>query len=331
MKAVRFHETGGPEVLVLEDIPIPTPRSGEILIRVEAAGINYADTIRRNGDPYAEPTPRPYVPGIEVAGTVEAHGPGVAAPAVGTPVLACPEWGGGYAQYVTAPAARVMPLPAGLTPIQATTLVVQGLTAALVLRHAGRLVPGESVAVEAAAGGVGSFAVQLAKLFGASQVIGLASDAAKCAKARQLGADEVIDYTDPSWPRTLRRLTGGRGSDLLLEMTGGVTASRALQALAPFGRMVVYGQASRQPAHIDMQRLVAPNHSVTGFYLGAYIGRWDLIRSTLEELLGYVLDKRLALQVGAVLPLERASDAHRLLEGRKTTGKVVLRPWAEGD
>ena len=102
------------------------------------------------------------------------------------------------------------------------------------------------------------------------------------------------------------------------------------ESLAPFGRMVVYGQASRQPAHVDTQRLVVPNHSITGFYLGAYIGRRDLIRSTLEELIGYVLDKRLELQVGAVLPLARASEAHRLLEGRKTTGKVVLQPWAEG-
>jgi NADPH2:quinone reductase len=280
MKAVRFHQTGGPEVLVLEDVPIPTPGSGEILIRVEAAGINYADAMRRNGDPYAEPSPTPYVPGVEVAGTVAAHGPGVRAPAIGTPVFASPEWGG-YAQYVTAPTARVMPLPAGLTSVQATTLVVQGLTAALVLRHAGQLAAGETVAVEAAAGAV-------------------------------------------------RRLTGGRGTDLLLEMTGGVTLSRALQALAPFGRMVVYGQASRQPAHIDTQRLVVPNHSIIGFYLGAYIRRRDLIQSTLEELIGYALDRRLELQVGAVLPLARASEAHRLLEGRKTTGKVVLQPWAEG-
>ena len=328
MKAVRFHRTGDPGVLVLEDVPIPTPRSGEVLIRVEAAGINYADAMRRNGDPYAEPSPTPYVPGIEVAGTVEAHGPGVEAPAVGTSVFASPERGG-YAQYVAVPTARVMPLPLGLSPVQATTLVVQGLTAALVLRQAGRLTPGETVAVEAAAGGVGSFAVQLAKLFGAKQVIGLASDGAKCAKARQLGADEAIEYTDPTWARTVRRLTSGRGADLLLEMTGGVTLSRALQALAPFGRMVVYGQASRQAVHIDAQRLVVPNHSITGFYLGAYIDRQHLIQSTLEELIGYVLDERLELQVGAVLPLARASEAHRLLEGRKTTGKVVLQPWVE--
>jgi NADPH2:quinone reductase len=307
MKAVRFHQTGSPEVLVLEDVPVPMPGPGEILIRVEAAGVNYADTLRRNGDPYAEPSPTPYVPGIEVAGTVEAHGPGVKTPAVGTSVLASPERGG-YAQFVTAPATRAMRLPAGLTPVQATTLIVQGLTAALVLRHAGRLAAGETVTVEAAAGGVGSFAVQLAKLFGASQVIGLASDGSKCARARQLGADEAIDYSDPSWPHTVRRLTGGRGSDLLLEMTGGATLSRALQALAPFGRMVVYGQASRQPVHIDTQRLVVPNHSITGFYLGAYVGRGDLIRSTLEELIGYVLDERLELQVGA----------------------VFLRPWVEG-
>ena len=328
MKAVRFHQTGGPEVLVLEDVPIPTPGSGEVLIRVEATGINYADVMRRNGDPYPEPSPTPFVPGIEVAGTVEAHGPGVDAPAVGTSVFASPACGG-YAQYVTAAATQVMPLPPGLTSVLAATLVVQGLTAALVLREAGRLVQGETVVVEAAAGGVGSVAVQLARLFGASKVIGLAGNAAKCATARQLGADEAIDYTDPSWPRTVRRLTGGRGTDLLLEMTGGVTLSRALQALAPFGRMVVYGQASRQTPHIATQRLVVPNHSITGFYLGAYIGRRDLIRSTLEDLIGYVLDKRLELQVGAVWPLARASEAHRLLEGRKTTGKVVLQPWAE--
>ena len=170
MKAVRFHRTGDADVLVVEDVPTPSPQPGEVLARVEAAGVNFADTMRRRGAPYPERSPLPFMPGADVAGSVDAVGEGVGGFTVGEPVFAATRCGG-YAQYVCVPARSLVPRPPELSATDATSLLVQGLTAALVLRHAGRLGGGERVVVEAAAGSVGSFAVQLARLFGASQVM----------------------------------------------------------------------------------------------------------------------------------------------------------------
>jgi NADPH:quinone reductase len=326
MKAVRFHRTGGADVLAVEDVPVPSPGPDEVLVRVEAAGVNFADTMRRRGEPYPERSPLPFIPGADVAGTVACVGERVSGARVGASVFTSTSCGG-YAQYVCVPASSLVPRPPDLSSADATALLVQGLTAALILRHAGRLTAGERVVIEAAAGGVGSFAVQLARMFGASQVIGLASSVRKRAAVRSLGADEAIDYTEPSWPRAVRRAAGSKGADLLLEMTGGATLLRALHALAPFGRMVVYGLAGRQAMPVDLQRLVVPNVSVTGFYIGPYLARHSLIVETLDELIGYVLAGRLKPQIGAVLPLEQAAEAHRLVESRQTIGKVVLAPW----
>ena len=326
MKTVRFHEIGGPEVLVYEDVPDPVAGPGELLVRVEAVGMNFSDILRRRGDPYPEPTPLPFTVGSEVAGTVAALGRGVLSPVVGTPVFVAARTGG-YAQYVVVPAANVIPLPKGIKPVQASALVIQGLTALFSLRNAGRLAKGEVVLVEAAAGGVGSFAVQLAKLLGAGTVIAAASSEAKRAKALSLGADATVDYTDPCWADAVYALTGDRGADIVLEMTGGDTLHRALDALAPFGRMVVYGLASGQSVTIDPQRLVKPNQSVTGFYIGGYFAQPDLIKSALAELVEHVQAGRIEIQIGSVMPLSRAADAHRLLEGRHSTGKLVLQPW----
>jgi NADPH:quinone reductase len=328
MKAVRFHQTGGPEVLVYEDVPDLLPEQGEILIRVEAAGMNFADIMRRRGDNYPEPSPPPFILGAEVAGTVAAVGPGVTTIELGTPVLATPGKGG-YAQFVSVPAATAIPLPPGISPVQAAALVGHGLTAALSLRQAARLAAGESILIEAAAGGVGSFAVQLAKLYGAGKVIGAASTPEKRALAEQLGADASVDYTTSGWAETVRDLTGGRGVDVVLETTGGEVVGAALDALAPFGRMVFLGQSSGRTALIDPWRLTVPNHTVTGFYIGAYLAFPELIQSALGEIIGFIMAGKLSLQVGAVLPLSQAAQAHRLMEGRQTTGKVVLQPWSE--
>lgn len=326
MQAVRFHSTGGPEVLVYETVPDPVPGPGEVLIKVEAAGMNFSDVLRRRGDDYPMPSPLPFTPGSEVAGTVAALGPGVSGIEVGTLVYAAPR-AGGYAQYVVAQAAGVIPIPDGVTAAQATTLVIQGLTAAFALRHAGRLAAGESVLVEAAAGGVGSFAVQLAKLYGAGRVIAAAGSEHKRGVALALGADHAVDYTAPGWARQVREMTGGRGVDIILEMSGGDTVGQALDALADFGRMVVYGQVSGETALVDPQRLTVPNQSVTGFYIGAYFQRPQLIKETLAEIVAHVAAGRLRLQVGALLPLSQAVQAHQMLEGRLSTGKMVLQPW----
>lgn len=327
MKSVRFHQTGGPHVLIVEDVAEPAPGPGEILIRIEAIGVNFADVLRRRGDAYPEASPTPFTLGGEVAGTVEVLGEGVSGPAVGTAVFATPGQGG-YAQYIVVPAERVIALPEGIDAAQATTLVVQGLTAALSLRDAGRLAPGERVLIEAAAGGVGTFAVQLAKLYGAGQVIAATSSAEKQAVALSLGADVAIDYTHSGWADHVREATDGHGADLVLEMVGGPTLGRALDTMSPFGRMVVYGLASGETALVDPQRLVNLNQTVTGFYIRGYFERPQLIERTLAEIVGFVQTGQLKLQVGARIPLTEAAEAHRQLEGRQTTGKIVLDPWA---
>lgn len=325
MKAVRFHSTGGPEVLVYEDVPDPTPADGEVLIRIEAVGLNFSDVMRRRGDDYPEPSPPPFTLGGEVAGTVAALGEGVTWLNVGDAVFATPGLGG-YAQYVCVPATAVILLPGGISPVNAAALVVHGLTAAVALRKSARLEKGESILVEAAAGGVGSVAVQLAKLDGAGTVIAAASTPEKRALAERLGADASVDYTAPRWSGKVREFTDGRGVDVVIESAGGDSVGQALDAMAPFGRMVFIGQSSGKAASIDPWRLTAPNHTVTGLYISAYTA-FPETASTLMELIGYVAEGKLSLQVDTVLPLAQAAEAHRLLEGRKTTGKVVLQPW----
>ncbi|MFT4439192.1 quinone oxidoreductase family protein [Caballeronia sp. 15715] len=327
MKTVRFYSTGGPEVLCYEDVPTPQPGPGEVQIRVDAVGVNFADILRRRGDEYPEKSPVPFTLGGEVAGVITGIGNGVTHLSEGDAVYATTRVGG-YAQYVVAPAASAIPLPPGITAVQATSLVVQGLTALLALRHAGRLAAGESVLVEAAAGGVGAFAVQLAKLLGAGQVIAAASTFEKRKFAESIGADSSIDYTQPDWAAQVMELTNGKGVDIVLEMSGGETVGRALDALAPFGRMVVYGQASGESTAVNPQRLTVLNQSITGFYIGGYFQHETLISKALNEIVDYVASGRLTLHVGVRLPLSAAIEAHKLLEERQTTGKVVLEPWA---
>ena len=207
--------------------------------------------------------------------------------------------------------------------------MAHGLTAALSLRKAARFTAGESILIEAAAGGVGSFAVQLAKLCGAGKIIAAASTPEKRAIAERLGADASVDYTQSGWADKVRELTGGNGVDVVLEMTGGEISSQAFKAMAPFGRMIYIGQSSGETVRIEPSQLMIPNHTITGFYVGAYFAFPDLIQSTLREIIGHVMSGKLSLQAGKVLPLSEAAEAHRLLEGRKTTGKVVLQPWVK--
>lgn len=326
MKAIRFHSTGGPDVLVYEDVPDPVAGPGEVLIKVEAVGMNFADVMRRRGDDYPEPSPPPFILGAEVAGTVAALGDGVTDIPVGLSVLAAPG-AGGYAQYVVVPAATIIPLPEGFDAVQAAALLGHGLTAAIVLKQAAKLLPSETVLIEGAAGGVGSFAIQLAKLYGAGKIIAAASTPEKRAKAEALGADVSVDYTKPNWADDVRRITEGQGVNIVIETAGGDTLNQALDAMAPFGRMIFLGQSSGKTALVDPWRLTSMNHSVVGFYIGAYLANAELLMATIGELIGFVASGQVKIQVGTVLPLSQAAEAHRLLEGRQTTGKVVLQPW----
>jgi NADPH2:quinone reductase len=327
VKAIRFEQYGDPGVLEPADVPTPAPGPGEVLIRVESVGINYADTARRRNQ-YLERTPLPFVLGGEIAGTVEALGPGVSTPAPGTRVGAV-IGSGAYAQFAVVPAAQATPIPAGIDDDTATVLFVQGLTAYLIFR--GTIAPlktGESVLIQGAAGGVGCLAVQIAKLLGAGRVIALAGSEEKRTFVQSLGADAAVDYTQPEWPKRVLEANGGTGVDLVLEIAGGEAIAGDLEALAPWGRIVVYGNASRTKSQIDPTILLYRNRSVIGFWLTPYFSeRMDAVHGALGELTRWVESGALKPHVGLVLPLAEAARAHTLLEGRATMGKVVLKPW----
>lgn len=337
MKAVRAHTHGDPDVLRLDDLPTPQPATGQILIRVESAAVNYSDLMRRRNDPYPFPTTLPYAPGSEVAGTVEALGAGVPGPPAGTPVFALVGGDGttGYAQYALADAAGVIPIPPGLSSDEAAAIVVAGTTAVLTLTEVGQLSAGETVLIEGAGGGVGGFAVQIARLLGAT-VIAAASTPARREAALALGAHHAVDYTATGWTEQVRDLTAGRGVDVVLEIAGGETFSQALSVLAPFGRIVVAGMAGREPLRLDDKAVnaffydPALNQSLRTFNLGVYFGlRPQVAVAALQTLVGYVAGGQVTVQVGHVLPLADAARAHRLVENRETTGKVVLKPWPD--
>jgi NADPH2:quinone reductase len=327
MLAVRYYQHGGPEVLKCEEVPTPRLGTDEVLIRVEAAGVNYADTVRRNGDYYPVPTVLPAIPGGEIGGSIEALGEGVNYLEVGTKVFALIDQGG-YAQYAVANAKNIIPAPAGLDPVHGIALIVQGLTASLVLKETAALRAGESILIQGAAGGVGLLSVQLAKIYGAGLVIAAAGSPEKREFAISLGADLAVDYTLTDWPQQVLNATDGRGVNIVQEMTGGRVFQQSLDCLAKFGRLVVYGFASREPANLNPERLLPFNHQVKGFYLGGFLNATpELVNATLIELAGFVASGRLKLHMGGAFPLTKAAEAHRLLERRRTTGKLVILPW----
>lgn len=337
MEAVRAKSFGAPDVLVLEQVPIPQPGSGQVLIKVESAGVNFSDVKRRRNDVYPFPTSLPYTPGGEVAGTVEALGEGADGPEVGTPVFALVGDDGstGYAQFALANAPQVIPTPPDLSPDVASGLMIAGSTALLILKEAARLQTGETVLVQGASGGVGSYAVQLAKLGGAGTVIGAASTPEKREKVLKLGADHAVDYTEKDWPERMRELTDGRGVDVLLEMAGGPMFGQSLSCLAPFGRAVIYGSSSGESLQLDSKTTQtlfydpAPNQSLIAFNLGLWFGmRPETAIDAMRRLIGHVASGQVKVPVDHVLPLSQAAEAHRMLEERHTTGKIVLKPWA---
>jgi NADPH2:quinone reductase len=331
MKVAQLHKYGGPEVLVYEDAPDPKAAAGEVLIKVESASVNFADVVRRNNDPYPFPSPLPFIPGSEVAGVVEAVGEGVTNVAVGTKVFASLENGGagGYAQYAVAKAAKVVPLPEGLSPDQACSLVVAGMTALQTLTDCAHLQPGESVLIQAAGGGVGTYAVQLAKELGAGKVIAAASTPAKRELALKLGADHAIDYTAPDWVKDLRDLTGGKGIDVVLEATGGEILNQSIQAMGPFGRIVVFGAASRDRKPVNPYAMLGLNQSLITYYVGGWFqSRPQQAIAALLRLIGFIKSGKVHVQIGHTLPLSHAAEAHKILAARASAGKIILKPWS---
>jgi len=337
MKAVQFTQYGGPDVLIYQDKAKPTPGAGEILIKGESASVNWSDVAHRSNALYPFPTPLPFIPGNEVAGIVEALGAGVAGPAVGTPVFALVGNGSdGYAQYAVTHATQAIPIPLGVSPDVAASLPVAGTTAMLILHEVAKLQPGETVLIQGAAGGVGNYALQIAKLMGAGLIIGATSSTAKAQAIRDLGADHVVDYTQAEWPDRIRELTAGRGVDVILEMSGGPTFAQGLSCLAPFGRSIVYGTASGEPLEFDAGSILrffynpALNQTIHVFNLGLWFGmRPELAGKAMGDLIGAVASGQIRVNVNHILPLSQAAEAHRMIEERRTMGKIVLKPWLD--
>lgn len=329
MKAVILSGFGGPEMLDLVDLPTPDIGTGDVLIRVAAAGVNFAETAMR-ADRYAVTPPLPSILGAEVAGTVEAVGAEVRGFAVGDRVagsmFAAGQYFGGYAELAVCPADVVTPLPEGVSFAEAVALMVQGLTALHLLERAP--VAGKTVLISAAAGGVGSLLVQLARRAGARQIVAAASSSDKRDFAISLGADVAIDYTLPGWASALRDATHGTGADVIYESVGGAVTIESLKALAPLGQLVIYGSLNILDFGIGISELLGlifQNQSITGFATAPLLTP-AVLHDGLSRLFEMTVAGEIKVTIGDTYPLARAGDAHRALESRQTRGKIVLVP-----
>jgi NADPH:quinone reductase len=315
MKAVQITEFGGPEVLNVVQLPDPEPRDGETLIEVERAGINFADTHQRHNS-YLAKAELPLIPGAEVSGRT-ADGRRVAA------VLP----NGGYAQRVAVPDSALVPIPEGVGFDEAAAVLLQGLTAWALLRISANVQAGETVVVEGAAGGTGTLAVQLAKGLGA-RVIGLASTEEKRRLVEGLGADATADSRAADLDDAILAANGGDQVDVVLQMSGGSAFDQQLSILAPFGRMVAFGIATREPNLIKSQQLMRTSRAVVGFWIVHLLRRPDLIKLGTEQLFDGLASDDLRLVIGGTYPLERAAEAQIDLAERRTQGKLLLDPNA---
>jgi NADPH2:quinone reductase len=314
MRAVQIDEFGGPEVLQVVDVPKPEPADGELLIEVSRAGLNFADTHQRENS-YLARYEVPMILGGEVAGTTED----------GRRVVALVP-SGGYAEYAVAPSASVFPIPEAVSDGDALALVIQGLTAWHLYKTAAKLGQGESVVVISGAGGVGSLAVQLAKPFGAGRVIATASTEEKRELALSLGADAAVDPASEDLTAALIEANGGNRVDVVLEMSGGRVFSQSAEALAPFGRIVAYGIAGREQNTLETGRLMRKSRAVVGFWLMHCLGRRDMMEEPLADLFERVARGELRPQLGETYALSDVRRAHEDLQGRRTSGKLLLDP-----
>jgi NADPH2:quinone reductase len=321
MRAVQLTEFGGPEVLQIADLEVPEPGDDEVLIRVEHAGINFADTHQRENS-YLARFELPLVPGGEVAGVVER---GAGDLEEGTRVVAMLR-SGGYAQYAVAPTAVTFPIPDGVEDGTALALLIQGLTAWHLYRTSAKLEEGESVVVISGAGGVGSLAVQLGKPFGAGRVIATASSEEKRQLTLELGADAAVDPGAGDLAAAIMEANGGDRVDVVLEMAGGEVFDACMKALAPFGRLVTYGIASRQPNEVQNGALMRRSQAVVGFWLMHLLARPEMLRDALTDLMERAARGELRVVVGGTYAMSDIRQAHEDLQARRTTGKLLLDP-----
>lgn len=313
MKAIQIDEFGGPEVLDYRDVPDPSPKLAEIVVNVKRSGVNFADTHASRNDYLAEQT-LPLIPGAEIAGQTND----------GRRVVAL-LGSGGYAEKVAVPQAQLIELPEGVDYDRGAGGLLQGLTAMALVHRCARIESGETIVVEAAAGGTGTLSVQLAKRAGA-RVIGLASNEEKRELVRSLGADAVVDSRAEDLGEAIREANDGKRVDAVLHMSGGAAFDAELGVLAPLGRMVVFGIASREQREISTASLLRGSKAVIGFWLAHLLMRPDLLVPMIGELLGTIAKGELAVTIGEVYPLSEAKRAHEDLIARRTTGKLLLDP-----
>ena len=322
MKAIRVHEMGGPEVLRLEELSTPTPGRGEVLVKIEAIGVNYTDIYYRMGWTKAA---LPFTAGVEAAGTVQTLGAEVSGFTPGDRVAYTGPLGA-YAEYAVVPAWRLVRLPGGTDFRTAAAAMLQGMTAHYLCHSTYSPEPGETALVHAAAGGVGLLLVQMAKMLGA-QVIGTVSAEEKARLAREAGADEVIVYTKADFEAEVKRLTGGKGVQVVYDSVGKTTFDKSLNCLAPRGYLVLFGQASGPVAPVDPQVLNQKGSLfLTRPTLGNYTASPEELNERAGDVLGWVAAGRLRLRIDRSFPLAEAAEAHRALAGRGTSGKLLLTP-----
>ena len=326
MKAVQLSRFGDPDVLNIIELPIPTPGPGEVLIRIRAAGINFIETLIRQ-NLYAVTPQLPVVPGVEVAGVVETPGEGIDpdlnGKRVAVPLFAVGRPADGYAEYISVRASDVVAIPDGLQFEQAVALLVQGLTAAFLVRQSAP--QAKAIAVTAAAGGVGSLLIQLAKQAGAKQVIALAGDPNKLEVTKSLGADLAFNYKNLGWIDQVKDATCGKGVDIIYDTVGGQVTGLCLNALAPLGELVFAALNRCQLTARDLETMFNQNQSIKGFALLPLLDAVTL-QEELSSLFGLAQTGNLKVLIGGRYPLEQVAEAHRVLENRLTTGKIVLIP-----
>jgi NADPH2:quinone reductase len=321
MKAIRVHEVGGPEALRYEDIPVPTPGPGQAVVKLEAIGLNYIDCYHRSG---LYKVGLPFTPGVEAAGTVSATAPDVTDIRVGDRV-AYPLFIGAYAEYAAVPADKLVKLPKSLDARSGAAAMLQGMTAHYLATSIYPLKKGDTALVHAAAGGVGLLLIQVAKMRGA-RVFGTVSTKEKAALAKEAGADEVILYTEQDFEAEVMRLTNGKGVNVVYDSVAKTTFDKSLNCVGARGVLALFGQSSGPVPPLDLSRLAKNGAFITRPSLGLYTATRAELLQRAGDLFDWIASGKLKLRISKTLSLKDAAESHRLLEGRKTTGKVLLIP-----
>ncbi|AOT69661.1 quinone oxidoreductase family protein [Geosporobacter ferrireducens] len=324
MKAIVIEEFGGPEVLRLKDIGVPNIKSNQVLIRTAAIGVNFADIKTRKGEFHGAGKP-PVIPGLDVAGTVEAVGADVGTLKKGDKVIAFPG-NGSYAEYTVADEGLTFKIPEDIDFDTAAACPLVTFTTYNLLKPVARIQTGESVLIHAAAGGIGTTAIQMARLFGAKKVIGTVGSDEKIPVAQKVGADVVINYRNGGFSDAVKEATGGKGADIILDSVGGDIFNESLECLAMYGRLINFNSSSGTGGTVNTKQLHSSCRSVLGFSLGTTIKqRPEMLRETAKHVLPLIQQGKIKLVISGTYPLKEAKEVHELIESRKSVGKIILK------